>query len=766
MKSKIIRFLFSLALILMIVGIGVQAGSIDYTDYTEVDGSGLITVAETQVDFYGSSAYVANLYNDYGAGYFDSDYTFTFKINYSRFDSNAFISLATFTNTAVTAGVDWFYSNVDCVIFMWQNVAGALKFYIKEKLGGGSLYSSTLTQVAESTYRNTDLWCKVFFDDDVGTYGTFYFYIYTNEAMTILLASNSLALHEENSWQYYSPIQNAGWGTYTMDLTISNGAGDVIISENEIQDNGEEFIDYSSITDTFYYYINGEIIESNGIDAEVYLYYSRNGGNKQSQYVGDYQAPESFEELITGSYGDEIEYYFGMINAYGTDVTDNNTFTMSGNCSSPPTMTTVSYPRTLTANGTESVALLYGIVDLDGCDNVTGYIQYSENTTDWTDSNPYAENLTHGDWYSINITSLNINQEYFYRAKGVNGNGTGYGAIASFTIYDWADPIVDISHSNVLNTSADLTIELLDDGNEDEIWVVAEYRQLGQTAWTQIGAGTYISINETAVYHLTDLNSSTTYQYRAYGFGECYKLGYCDDFSYSNIYQFTTNSYANIPSVQLDIVGYYDSFTLYGTARVINDSGRPCTISLEFKPYGSDNSHWARNILLNPSQYCDSLFETYTCTTYITNLNYGSTYDVRARIQNDLGYFSYSNIITYTLQSGTTSTTPGTGDMTWLQPVTDFLEQYNLNNTGGKLLVIFIIMMLVLIICVFISGNKWQENLKISLPIAGLIDSIVMVFGMVVNFVPVIITAIIITVFCGVIAIFVIKTLQGRGSEV
>jgi hypothetical protein len=154
--------------------------------------------------------------------------------------------------------------------------------------------------------------------------------------------------------------------------------------------------------------------------------------------------------------------------------------------------------------------------------------------------------------------------------------------------------------------------------------------------------------------------------------------------------------------------------------------------------------------------------------TYITGLTYGKTYEFRAVADNTvlindefLGGIVESNIVKFRLITDDDTTT-GSSDIT--ETFDEWLAQYNLNNTGGKMLVTIIALLLAFVIIVFIPGKDYKRVINVSVPIAGMVDSVILVFAMAIGYVPVFVTIILVLIFAGVTASFIIRLLRGGGS--
>lgn len=739
-----------------------------------------VTATEYSITGYQGDEDIA-LYYDYGSGYFDSDVTVTFEFEFDNSvttESNL-ISFLGFAHDAPVSSFDlndvWTVTNsADYIGIGGRYYTPNYSIYVVEHKYGSAETYGAYVDIPYATYHGQTVYVKWYFDDSIGTYGRVYLYAYSDEAMTIEIDSGYYSLTEENSWEWMYTV--LGWDSGAdgqIDITCGNY--DLFVGEPpSVSYDTPSYQGYNYIEDIYYYSLNGTVDNDAGYNQYVTTYWKKDGDSEyQSQLnvENPFNTSETFFQWIEVEPDATYYYYFEIWSALGTFTSGEDSFVAEVESGIPVMSTNFFY--TTVANGDNSSAYLTGGCVFDNGEDVTAYIRYSENTTDWTDSVAYGSTINTDDSFSINVTGLKENTKYYYQSKGVNINGTGYGGIYIFEIIDWANPDLEISVSDVASTSANINITLTDDGNESQIYTYYEIRQQGSSEWYTPNVilgepnGAYMSENQTRTITNNGLTASTGYEIRGSAFGQCYMQGFCEGIIHTDIISFTTSAVSNIPVVQLDEVGYTDTYTMYGIATVLNDGGWDCTISLEFKLATADYSHWARNVLMNPTQYCDTLDTGDSCTTFIYPVSIGKTYAVRARISNALGQFTYSNIITYTHASGSTSTdSTNTTSLVWLEPVEELLAKYGLNNTGGRLLVIIVLMILAFILIVLLPGKYYQEFVKFTIPIAMAVDSVIMILGMVVGYIPPIITGIILVVFGGVIAVFVIKIFKSQGSGV
>lgn len=162
----------------------------DYTTYTEVDTGSSVTVASDSLTLStltrDEEAYV---YYDFGTGYFDDDFEHTTKINFSALSTSAFVFVWGVSNTADNFGQQTADDDDFCGVWV-HNSSGTRYIKLRES-DGSSQYDDSYSTMSLST----DYYLKIKRDEAVGTHGTLYCYIYSDEAMETLVDTLSLTLH-------------------------------------------------------------------------------------------------------------------------------------------------------------------------------------------------------------------------------------------------------------------------------------------------------------------------------------------------------------------------------------------------------------------------------------------------------------------------------------------------------------------------------------------------------------------------------------------
>ncbi len=178
-----------------------------------------------------------------------------------------------------------------------------------------------------------------------------------------------------------------------------------------------------------------------------------------------------------------------------------------------PGNTTIPTVNTGTSSDVSSTgATLSGSVISDGGRIVIVRGFYYGTDSDNLMQSVQSDNAT--DTFIGSITGLAANTTYYYKAYATNSAGTAYGEIRSFTTTEATVPIVTTGKSISITTSgATLNGNVISDGG---VTVTAcgflygtSEDNLSQTVQSGNGTGSYTNT-------LTDLNSYTTYYYRAY----------------------------------------------------------------------------------------------------------------------------------------------------------------------------------------------------------------------------------------------------------
>jgi len=178
------------------------------TTYTEVDPNSHITPGpggdNDKAAFAGlSREETAYLVTDDGAGFWSGDWDIDGEVYVDANTGTAYFFWLCFANTAS----DWktiLDADGDAIGLRFR-VGSSQHIYEND---GGDLYSDDYGAADPSTpYYHSKLR-----DDDAGTHGTVYDYIYSDAARTTLLDTLSVALHSQLDYRYFFALQSGNYG--------------------------------------------------------------------------------------------------------------------------------------------------------------------------------------------------------------------------------------------------------------------------------------------------------------------------------------------------------------------------------------------------------------------------------------------------------------------------------------------------------------------------------------------------------------------------
>ena len=174
----------------------------DLTDFTAVNVGTVIDVESDNITVTdltrNASRYV---YDDKGVDHYDGDFEIEFTINVSATDSSCLAMVSGVSNSI--NDYRGLYLNIATTDLLSADIYQ--KHFRVVEHAGGSFYC---TNASNDFSFDTQYWCTFERDESVGTYGTAYLKIYTNEAKTALFESISLTLHEKNDFRYYYAINS------------------------------------------------------------------------------------------------------------------------------------------------------------------------------------------------------------------------------------------------------------------------------------------------------------------------------------------------------------------------------------------------------------------------------------------------------------------------------------------------------------------------------------------------------------------------------
>lgn len=181
---------------------------VDFTTFTETDPGSKLTVTSTKVDVANIRASdVSYVYKDYGVNYFSGDFEHLMEVYIGSATTDGINNVgwcmanAVNTRTALDAA-----SSSYIQMRMYDEATNDARLTAAE-LDGSSGYQD----VAPGLSQNTVYYIKIKRDESVGTYGTFYVYIYSDAGRTTLVDTVSVALHSsKKDYRYLYSYMNDG----------------------------------------------------------------------------------------------------------------------------------------------------------------------------------------------------------------------------------------------------------------------------------------------------------------------------------------------------------------------------------------------------------------------------------------------------------------------------------------------------------------------------------------------------------------------------
>jgi len=417
----------------------------DFTTYTEVDPNSHITKTASKITWAGLSAVEdAYVYKDYGANYFSGDFThlITVKLTAATEDGRAYFWALT---NAVDdmKGIDDAGGSYLAVFFIKEPVNYTI--YIEECNSGSISQDSSIISL------NTPYYLKIVRDESVGTYGTLYCYIYSDEARTTLLDTISQTLKtskKDYRYLFATNTRNSG----TAGRTVSGYCENLYRIINPTS---------PSVTVQATSAITANTATGNGNVTSLGIPEATQHGHVWATHpIGTGTAPSSQDNYVdstatppaTGAYTSSLtglvqgtKYYIRsyIINSLGFFYSPTElSFTTSADKPVVETDEATGIGAT-TATGN-------GSIEADGGSPITAYGVCWGLTAD-PDTTPAGDSPTDekqagvtvpiGNFFSL-MTGLTANTLYHYRAYAINANGTAYGADKTFTTVIAGAPIV------------------------------------------------------------------------------------------------------------------------------------------------------------------------------------------------------------------------------------------------------------------------------------------------------------------------------------
>lgn len=191
-KFKKILIVIGIAICLVLYPFNVSLAYEDFTTYTEEDPNSHITIDSNTITFSGLHANeVAYVYKDYGVNYFDGGFTHDVDVYIDSatnlYGNNFIVYSNNIGNIKAHDDNVWDYQG----IYFLGSEGTITAVYVMENDGGDYYFSSSYVSIND----DTPYYVRIVRDENVGTYGTLYVYVYTDSARTNLLGVESVALH-------------------------------------------------------------------------------------------------------------------------------------------------------------------------------------------------------------------------------------------------------------------------------------------------------------------------------------------------------------------------------------------------------------------------------------------------------------------------------------------------------------------------------------------------------------------------------------------
>ncbi len=256
----------------------------------------------------------------------------------------------------------------------------------------------------------------------------------------------------------------------------------------------------------------------------------------------------------------------------------------------------------------------------------------------------YADSLGSDGSFSYRIKGLSTDTDYEFRAVSLDNNKTGNVTTdttlpGSFTVSGGTTSFTTTDYS-VSTGGSSPGVDWLEVGGSvsglsgvrDPVRFGFEYREVGSSSWNSVYADS-LGSDGSFSYRIQGLNADTEYEYRATGLDDPKNGSVKKDTTLPGSFiesggtvSFTTDSYDILTSGQTDAGSQF--LKLRGELQNINSNLRdPIRLYIDYREKGS--STWKLDY--SSSRTSDGFFES-----RISGLNNGTTYEYRARSENDV----------------------------------------------------------------------------------------------------------------------------------
>lgn len=606
----------------------VWASTVDFTTFTVSDAQGYFDVNADNITFTDlDNNYTAYTRKDFGDSYFAGQFTHQFTFQIDSMTEGAYVNLWGLNDTTDSKP----YKQLGtCYVLRADEVSSNITLSLWSMLEDVDRSNSVV-----SLEMGVQYWVDIIRLADLSSMTL---YVYEDEARTTLFGSCAIVPHDED-YRYIWILPNTDIGiTDTSSGFIADLELNAVITPNVSTNNATVTYDYF---DGWGATLNGTLNFDGGQECTAEFYYRVKGESEWTNYVGvsgTYTTGEIFSENITGlEFNETYEFIAGAYNTIDSDTGEIEEFTTVWEAD-VPIIQTLAYPIDLnidTANAT-----VYGYVIWDGTSNVTGWFKYKEaSSSTWINTANTTELVT-DDTFSKTITGLSLDTLYDYMACGQNDSGTAYGEIGQFSLTEVDYPTVETRPATAITATSARLWGYVSDNGSGYTWCDFQYKISGDSTWRETSD---YHVAESANYSETvsNLVPNTTYIFRARAWN--INADFEALYDYGNEYTFHTYSTATIPLISTDSVEYYESGAVIVKGSVIFDGGSDVTMYFQCRESGYTS--WVET---------DYLLTGYTtgdeATWYITGLEDGNSYDVRAVGTNAVGT-GYGNIIVFVMST-------------------------------------------------------------------------------------------------------------------
>lgn len=690
MKGNIIKVSAVVIIMMSLIGGVAKADDSDFTEFNEVDAGNNITIVEDEIYFEDITRSQASyVYEDYGLDYFSGSYTINATIEIDNASDNGFNYIGFFGVSNGLGDMKVLYDgNYELqTVWLTKTVGGDYELTLYDLKDKAQVLDNSVPLSAGTNYYLT-----MTRDENVGTYGMLYLYIYSDSERSVLVDTLTVTLTAKTDMRYlYGFIGNNAGDAYTCEGYTKDMSW-VVAVEPEVS-----LVSSSSWYEPMFEYfsanVTANVTNDGGASVLAGIYYKESAESEWliANASGTFVSGETFTvNLFDLDAATTYDYYAWVYNDAGYGYTSTSNFTTSYQ-TGVPEIATLMYP--IDTNSSNQSATVYGYMYYDGTDNCTAWFWYRQVDQAWVQTATQSPINTGDTWY-INISGLTVGKTYQFRASANNTYGSVNGSIGSFVIADLELPEVDtLVCSSYTDTTATLSANLTEDGGESCLtWI--EYRKFGDDAWlsTQVGfTSTDDSDNWSTQFngYVHGLTPSTTYEYKAVATNSAGEAE-------GETLTFRTYEQISVPVLDTESATWLNDSSTSVLGTVDHDGGSGVEVWFQYREKGV--LAWIDNDDYMVSQGIET---GYSVEHLIIGLNDGTTYEYRMVGLNEIGY-GYGDVIemTQTDPSNPINVMYTGGWADWL--ATRVLAQVGLNNTGGKML--FVVLMCLIVFGLFFKS--------------------------------------------------------------